>query len=65
MSSADFFYALGNLFEASFRIMKPLGNFTNWLFYVGTFAGVIYWSYYEIKNPQAPEKMDNDQEYIP
>lgn len=43
MSWNDFVYGLGDLFEATFQILPPLGNLPNVLFTLVIFGGLVYW----------------------
>lgn len=43
MEFKDFVFALGDLFEWSFKILPILGNSVNYLFAILMFVGVIYW----------------------
>jgi len=36
-------YALGDIFEATFTILPPLGNIPNILFTLVIFGGLVYW----------------------
>lgn len=36
-------YALGDILEASFAILPPLGNIPNILFTLVIFGGLVYW----------------------
>ena len=43
MTWNDFVYGLGDLMEATFTILPPLGNLPNILFTGVIFAGLVYW----------------------
>lgn len=43
MTSTDFFYLLGDLFQWSFGIFEFIGNWVNLVFLIGGFAGFYCW----------------------
>lgn len=43
MTWNEFVYGLGDLLEASFAILPPLGNIPNAIFTAIIFGGFIYW----------------------
>lgn len=43
MSWNDFVYGLGDIFEATFEILPPLGNLPNAIFSLVIFGGLVYW----------------------
>ncbi|MEJ6588471.1 MAG: hypothetical protein QNL43_01590 [Crocinitomicaceae bacterium] len=43
MTSTDFFYLLGDLFQWTFGVFEFIGNWVNLIFLIGGFAGFYYW----------------------
>ncbi|MBM3419037.1 MAG: hypothetical protein FJY17_08995 [Bacteroidetes bacterium] len=43
MSTTDFFWNLGDLFQATFLIFEVVGNYFNYLLILLGFFGFIYW----------------------
>ena len=43
MTSTDFFYLLGDLFQWTFGVFEFIGNWVNLGFLIGGFAGFYYW----------------------
>lgn len=64
MNFTDVIYLLQDVFEFSFKLLKPIGNAGNWAFGLVIAAGVAYWSYNEAKVEHPKEDFDKQQEYI-
>jgi hypothetical protein len=53
-----FFYAIADLFNAFFPILKALGGIVNVFFMLVITIGVFGWTYWVIKHPDVAEKLD-------
>ena len=49
MNSSDFWYAVGDLFTASFKILPVLGDSVNWFFIVFITAVLTAWMFKQAK----------------
>lgn len=43
MNFTELVYAIGDFFQATFKILPLLGNKVNWLFIIIGFVGMVYW----------------------
>lgn len=49
MSSTDFWYAIGDIFTETFKILPVLGDSVNWLFIALIALGLTIWMFMQAK----------------
>jgi len=56
MNFTEFVYAVGDFFQATFKILPILGNKVNVLFIIISLLGIVYWLRKQVKyNKEAEE----------